>query len=285
MKNRYSMSRGNLHSFSGPGLIIAIVALLLTVFPSVAAHPGEHVVIFGDSNTWIGGDACDSPKGWNKWFADIFAPSSCRSYARSGATLTHVAATRRDTGQNVGVLADNNVVANQILRLAEDLRMGKVPRPTVVIIAAGTNDLWFADRRPGAMTQKPELLDSVTSASLSKRDFGQMTSVVSALGADVGMLRDLLPQARIIVMSPIQSVKVDNGSLAGMALLMEACCARLGVDFIRQDTLLPVSADMERVAKRLTTDGTHTSEEGAELNGTILAREIDRIISRSSDRY
>ena len=33
-----------------------------------------NVVILGDSNTSIGGDACDNPRGWNKWFKDKFAP-------------------------------------------------------------------------------------------------------------------------------------------------------------------------------------------------------------------
>ena len=285
MKNRYSMRQGNRLAVSGTGLVLTFVALLLTIFPSLATHPEERVVIFGDSNTWIGGDSCDRPEGWNKWFADVFAPSSCLSYARSGATLTHVGATRRDTKQNVGVLADNNVVANQILRFAEDLRKGGTEPPTIIVIAAGTNDLWFADRRPGAMADTPAMLDSVPVGVLSERPFGELTSVVTALGADVGMLRALLPEGRIIVMSPIQSVKVDNGRLAEMASLLEACCAKLGVDFIRQDTLLPVSSEMERVTRRLTSDGTHTSEEGARLNGTILAREIDRIISSSPARY
>lgn len=86
-----------------------------------------HVVLLGDSNTFIGGDACDKPQGWNKWFKDFAKPKSCRSYARSGATWTHTPNTVLDMEENIGVLGDNNVVYNQAMRLLTAVLSGEQP--------------------------------------------------------------------------------------------------------------------------------------------------------------
>ena len=69
----------------------SVITMLLFLATSLYANDSTHVAILGDSNTWLGGDQCDQPRGWNKWFKDYFAPASCRSYARSGATLTNTA--------------------------------------------------------------------------------------------------------------------------------------------------------------------------------------------------
>ena len=60
----------------------------LWLYGNIQAQSVMHVVILGDSNTFIGGDQCDKPQGWNKWFKELANPLSCRSYARSGATWT-----------------------------------------------------------------------------------------------------------------------------------------------------------------------------------------------------
>ena len=111
-----------------------------------------NIVLLGDSNTWIGGDECDKPQGWNKWFKDLANPLSCHSYARSGATWTHTSLTDYDTEEDTGVLSDNNVVYNQINRLKEAYQQQKQVKPDLIIVMAGTNDLWFADKRPDSLS-------------------------------------------------------------------------------------------------------------------------------------
>ena len=125
-----------------------------------------NIVLLGDSNTWIGGDECDKPQGWNKWFKDLCDkpqgwnkwfkdlanPLSCHSYARSGATWTHTPLTDYDTEEDTDVLSDNNVVYNQINRLKEAYRQQKQVKPDLIIVMAGTNDLWFADKRPDSLS-------------------------------------------------------------------------------------------------------------------------------------
>lgn len=40
---------------------------------SAANHSHLHVVLLGDSNTFIGGDDCDKDRGWSKWFKERFS--------------------------------------------------------------------------------------------------------------------------------------------------------------------------------------------------------------------
>lgn len=71
-----------------------------------------HIVLLGDSNTWLGGDDCTSKRGWNTWFAQSFPHATCVSYARSGATWTNTRRTTRNLTENVGRISDNNVIYN-----------------------------------------------------------------------------------------------------------------------------------------------------------------------------
>ena len=75
------------------GLSVLFVVCLYGV---VHAQMPMHIVLLGDSNPFLGGDDCDKPEGWNKWFKDLAEPLSCRSYARSGATWTHTSKTAYD---------------------------------------------------------------------------------------------------------------------------------------------------------------------------------------------
>lgn len=120
----------------------------LWLYGNIQAQSVMHVVILGDSNTFIGGDQCDKPQGWNKWFKELAKPLSCRSYARSGATWTHTSNTVYDIEENTGVLSDNNVIYNQVNRLLKETGEEKTqPTPDLILIMAGTNDLWFASKR------------------------------------------------------------------------------------------------------------------------------------------
>ena len=117
-----------------------------------AGHDTTNVVMLGDSNTWLGGDSCDRPHGWTKWFAEECYPATCRSYARSGATWTATVRTVRDVDEYTEKLGDNNVIYNQICRLMVAVADGRQAYPHTIIISAGTNDAWFvAAREPSGL--------------------------------------------------------------------------------------------------------------------------------------
>ena len=248
--------------------------------PSAADGGSEghamHVVILGDSNTWIGGDDCDKPKGWNKWFAEIFKPLSCKSYARSGATWTNTTSTRTNLEEDIAVLGNNNVIYNQIMRLAAACEKGLQPTPQLIIIAAGTNDAWFVKKRPGVFSKTVE--QAFSGGPLVNRAPNQVLSLAESVRYGCELLQQRFPQAQIILLTPLQAIQPTEANLKKACDIIEQCGRRMGLAVIRQDRECCVRRADEMKTKRYTTDGAHTSEEGAKINGTYLARRIGELI-------
>lgn len=211
-----------------------------------------HVVLLGDSNTWLGGDNCDQPQGWNKWFKDLAQPLSCRSYARSGATWTHTPKTVYDTEEDTGVLSDDNVIYNQINRLKKANESDGQPTPDLIIIMAGTNDLWFADRRPDSLS--------------------------TWIRFDGHLLRYLFPQTRIVLVTPPPFVKVGQQLQHKAADEIEATARELVFDVVRLDREdCPLSVS-NLLKKGYSKDGVHTTPKGARVLGTYIYEQIKAIV-------
>lgn len=62
--------------------------------------------------------------------------------------------------------------------------------------------------------------------------------------------------------------------LAKVSDLIADVAERMGATVVRMDLLSPIVAENEMVNRRFTTDGTHTSEEGARRNAEIISRAI-----------
>ena len=240
------------------------------------AHP-LHVVILGDSNTWIGGDDCDKPKGWNKWFVDAFRPISCKSYARSGATWTNTSVTKKNTEEDIAVLGNDNVIYNQIVRLKKAFEKGEQPAPQLVIIAAGTNDAWFVKKRPQVFT-KTVAQAFADKRPLTNRRPNEVLSLAESVRYGCELLMEMFPQVQIILLTPLQAVQPTKTNLNKVSDIIEQCGWQMRLEVVRQDHECCIRSDEERKTKRYTTDGAHTSEEGARLNGYYLARRIGELI-------
>lgn len=265
------MSMGRLHK-----RVVMLLVVLAVAFQAMAG--GLNVVIFGDSNSWLGGDGCNKEKGWTKWFVDDFAPASCRSYARSGATWTHTANTCENLEENIEVLGDNNVVYNQIKRAQRDVKMGGLPNPDLVIIAAGTNDVWFAKKRPQALTS--DALEAMSLDLSSQGDINRLTSLTRVVDHDVTMLRESFPRATIVLLTPMQSIRFKNEDVSRAGDLIElAASHRKGVYVIRLDKESAVKRATELKKKRYTTDGVHTSVAGARSNGQLVSSKVKQILN------
>lgn len=243
-------------------------------------HSSIHVVILGDSNTWIGGDGSDKPCGWNKWFADIFKPATCKSYARSGATWSNTSSTRRNIKEDIAVIGPDNVIYNQVERLCESCDSGGQPTPDVIIIAAGTNDAWFVKKRPGVFSKTAagvcRMKETVSSLPPNK-----IISLAEAVVYNTERLRQRFPEARIILFTPLQSVHPTEANFARATTIIEECGNLLGIPVVRQDKECCVRRADEVRHHRYTSDGTHTSEEGAKEIGTYLASRIESILNSS----
>lgn len=246
----------------------SLLFTLLSLFYSPFSHQSsseEDVVILGDSNTWLGGDDCTKPKGWNTWFKEAMKPHSCRSYARSGATWTHTPNTRRDTKENIGSLGDNNVIMNQICRLEEAINEGSQVMPSLILIAAGTNDVWFHSQRPHAFEP--------TEFSLQ--------SLHGIIDYCCLKLFRLCPEAQIILITPMQTIQADTADIHHAGDIIEARGQYFHIPVIRLDYHSEVKSKNERQAFKYTYDGTHTSELGARSNGNYIAQQVRAIIEQN----
>lgn len=245
---------------------------------AVAQQPLD-VVILGDSNTWIGGDDCDKLAGWNTWFKDAFQPRSCKSYARSGATWTNTPATRRNTLENIGVLGNDNVIYNQICRLHEAVDSGLQPAPQLIMILAGTNDAWFQKARPRVFAMTPQEAFAADS-TFTSLPVSQIVTLAASVRYGCELLREAYPEARVILLTPFQTVAASVADIVTTGDIIEGCARQMHLSVIRLDQLSGISAAHEKVRRRYTTDGTHTSVMGARQVGNLVARQVSALLSR-----
>lgn len=271
-----------------------INTLLLSLLTTVAfacspsklrvAHPGDtvpppgdtdtlRVALLGDSNTWNGGDSCTNPTSWSYWFRAALQPRSCVSYARSGATWTHTVRTRRTLTDYSELLSDHNVIYNQVERL---INSNLLP-PHLIIIMAGTNDAWFAKRRPGIYDLTVDQAFALPHDSLLALPPQALTSLPLAIRYDCERLRERFPQARLVLLTPYQSVHAGRPAIERVGTLIEQCAQRLGLPVLRLDQAVPIRSDDEKAHHRLTTDGTHTSPDGARKAAEVIASHLRSI--------
>lgn len=255
-------------------ILILLTALLLVTPQTVIAQEIRdihscNIVVLGDSNTWLGGDNCDKPEGWTKWFKETVRPASCRSYARSGSTWTNTVNTKRNLKENIGVLGDDNVIYNQINRLSHDLDSNRIATPDVIIIAAGTNDVWFKNKRPGVLDRSA--LTAEEAASLVGTQPCSVLTLAESVAQGCGLLHRICPAARIMLLTPMQTTQASETDVAAAGDIMENFANAMGLDIVRLDRLSCVKRSIEQRHYTYTTDGTHTNKAGAKSNGRLVA--------------
>ena len=235
---------------------IGLALVLLWFGMSVTqAQLSLHVVMLGDSNTFIGGDQCDKPQGWNKWFKDFVKPLSCRSYARSGATWTETPQTERDTDGYWEILNDNNVISNQIWRLLRDVNEKRIQdMPDLILIMAGTNDLWFADKRPEPLP--------------------------NAIQKDCELLMKNFPETRIILITPPPFIKVSMEVQHQAAEIIEQCGQSLNLSVIRLDQAKPLLPPSKLIRRGYSKDGVHTTAKGAKVLGKYIYEQVQKLLQQ-----
>ena len=245
---------------------------------SATPHSHLHVVILGDSNTWIGGDDCDKPEGWNKWFFDDFQPASCKSYARSGATWTNTTSTKLNMEEDIAVLGNDNVIYNQVCRLIAASDDGLQPTPDLIIIAAGTNDAWFTQKRPQVFA-KSAAQAFATQPAITSQPVNKVLTLAESVRYNCELLQARFPQARLILFTPLQTTRVSETNMRQATNIIEECAHHMHLDVVRQDKECCVKRADEARQLRFTRDGAHTTVEGARINGKYLAQRIATLIT------
>lgn len=234
------------------------------------------IAFLGDSNTWIGGEDCSKPEGWNHWFVKIMKDEAAgnnivgRSYARSGATWTHARNTVGDKDHYTELLDDRNVIFNQVLRMESDILARRIQKPGIVFILAGTNDCWFSRQRPGVFSQTPEeVMERAVPDCL-----GEIISLPMAIQKNVEKLRSIMPETVIVLVSPSQSTACSLERQQEFGEMLEKTAAILDVPSVRLDLFTGTDASDAASMKRNTRDGVHTTSEGARKHAEYIFNKL-----------
>lgn len=268
-------------------MLKTIISLILLIITTLASAQTQHdtidVAILGDSNTWLGGDDCSKPKGWNTYFKAEFKPKSCESLARSGASWTHTPQTVRNTAEYAGKPTPNNVIYNQVERLKEKIDSGKIASPNLIIIACGTNDGWFKAK------YYPQLFVRTANEAFSKYDsiaqtpINKIVTLAESVVFNCALLQKYFPEARIILLTPMQTTAVPLSVIEQIGDVIDNCGKLMNISTIRQDKICCVKSADERKVKVNTYDGTHTSKIGAQKNGKLIALEISKLLTQNQE--
>lgn len=261
-------------------LTLSVMFSLCQAQPLVpqSGHEALNVCILGDSNAWLSGDDCADERGWPYWFVRKFAPASCRSYARSGATWTHTAQTRKNLVEVSGRLGNDNVIYNQVERLIAAVRAGQQPAPHLVVICCGTNDAWFEKARPAACEKSAAEAFAQRGGYITQRAVSSLTSLADCVRFDCELLWQHLPDAQILLVTPPQTTNPGAARIRRVSDLLADCAAYLGVGCIRLDTAGCIYEARERAQNHFTYDGTHTSVAGAHRNGCFIANQAAALL-------
>ncbi len=257
-------------------ILLATMAILLHsprfATKASAVEPQKmNVVLLGDSNLSTGGDDCTGERSWSKWFKELFQPKTCVSYARSGATWTNNALTKHDTKENIARVGNSNVIYNQVNRFDEAYKNGTQPEPSLIIVACGTNDAWFQSQRPQMYAETTDKIFKLPLQDLLMKKVNQVTTLAESVRYNCEILRYHFPDARILLLTPLQSVQGTEAKIQKVGDVIEDCGKHMGIDVIRLDKICPIKAADERIKKHYTIDGTHTSVEGAKMVGEKIA--------------
>ena len=130
-----------------------------------------------------------------------------------------------------------------------------------IVVMAGTNDAWFLDKRPHALEKTAQQVFSDGEPTISKQP-STMLTLAESIRYNCELLQRCFPQARIVLVAPLQSVQAAR-HLGAVNQIIEDCARQMNIGVIRLDRLSGISSASESKTKRYTTDGTHTSVEGA----------------------
>ena len=261
--------------------LLVLVLSGLTALTARAQQPIDtlHIAILGDSNTWLGGDECQQPEGWTFHFNQALRPASCRSYARSGATWTHTTATTANVEEYTEVITPCNVIYNQCLRLIADVQTGRIAEPTLILIAAGTNDAWFHQKqRKGCLDLEAKLAFQSPTDEVMQKGLGQLSSLAEAVRYDCLFLQRKFPAAHIVLLTPLPSLHAGKAAIERAANCIEKCGHLLHIPVIRQDLEGCIRYDTERHRLTYTTDGTHMNAAAARKIGRFIARRVQPLL-------
>lgn len=227
----------------------------MAAFYTPASGNPRFLAFLGDSNLWIGGEDCSRDVSWTHYVTEALAPDTVINYSRSGATWTCGAETRADAEHYSEILHPLNVVANQLLRLATDVKNGTLPPPDMIMIGAGTNDAWFAPQLPGIFSDDPD------------------TSLQGSVINVTETIYTIWPGCRVVVVTPPPADRFPRERLTFVSDIIEESSVGGNVLVIRMDMDELFEPEAEG---GYTKDGVHTTAKGAKRIADVIMDRLNR---------
>lgn len=156
----------------------------------------------------------------------------------------------------------NNTSKVHIQRFIAEVESGKYPEPDVFVFAMGTND---------------NKLGSAEEA-LKGKDLSEVDITTMAGGARLSIqtIIERFPKCRVFVCSPIQTANVGHNEFNKKKIeILREICRSLSVQFIDCYGECGITEKLENGhGQRYLRDGLHPAEEGQQLMGRYIAKEI-----------
>ena len=251
--------------------IMKLCLVLLTFLTLGCRESQSHplrIALLGDSMTWIGGDSCENAEGWSHYLKERVSDSAIDVYARSGATWTNTSNTKGDENFDTRVLHDENVLYNQVSRLLTAIKEEEARRPELVILYAGANDAWFENKRPD-IYKKPTKIEITAEC-----EPGECTTLEGSVMLCVSRLRAALPDARIVLVTPVEMSRTSPERIAKVSDLIEKAGIESGVEVLRADRHVDIRHSQEKKRHKFTSDGVHTNSQGARMIADYIITSI-----------
>ncbi len=250
--------------------VLIILLVMACAFSADGSSPSgkPRIALLGDSMTWIGGDSCQNETGWSHTLKESGLTSAIDVYARSGATWTNTANTKRNPKHYTELLNDDNVVFNQAIRLIERADTCEAT-PDIIVLFAGGNDAWFAAKRPGMYAK--EAADQNYSSSTNP---ASVTSLEGSIHLVCDMLHQRFPEATLLFVAPLQMSKTDAETIFKVSDIIEKSASERGWITLRADKETGITHNQEKKSPRYTYDGVHTNPAGAKIVGDYILNHI-----------
>lgn len=255
-------------------------------------YGGKVICFLGDSITWLALSA-NPERGWVTHFLQKLTFASSRNYAYSGAILSNYTDSAVNPTGYWGSPAADNIVFNQIKRLANDIANGATV-PDYIMILAGTNDTYmynttsesFAERHAQISQLLADTAADVFEAGDNNVNYyntktpAQCNTLAKALRLIGDALITICPNAQVVITTPLQSAFFTETQQQQVATLIKDCARYLSWNVIDQGHDAGISRLQESKGYRMTYDGTHTSELGANFVAGFLAAKVKSIFRK-----
>lgn len=219
-----------------------------------------NVVLLGDSIT---------DKDDHGWWVDIVHEfvdfESLNSYAVGYARWTLASDTAEDLTTHTHAAASWNVIWNQVNRLKNDVTNGVINTPDVIVILAGTNDVYLKQTMGAVET-------AFDGNDILSKSFSQVTNMAQSIRYTCEYIKSLYPDAQVILATPIQRTDMEVWECRDIIL---GCAQKMSMNTIDMTAELGIYGYSESVKQHYLSGIVHPNQDkGSRLIARFIAKQL-----------